>query len=221
MTVFLVPAGRGRFELYSEAASASVEEVPSAGWFRRFLHSANARWHGLVAAAQQGRGRGRLARWRDRLICAVAESIAEQRTLWALRLVDAATVRMPTSLSTAEAHALVRTALTHARRHHARWLAVDLVCFVLSGVVAIVPGPNLIAYYFAFRVVGHLQSYRGARQGLERIAWSFVPDSGLSELATLVDVPRDSRAQRVEAIAQRLELADLAAFFDRVAVPSR
>jgi hypothetical protein len=82
-------------------------------------------------------------------------------------------------------------------------------------------GPNLIAYYFAFRVVGHLQSYRGARQGLERIAWSFVPDSGLSELATLVDVPRDSRAQRVEAIAQRLELADLAAFFDRVAVPSR
>ena len=221
MTVFLVPAGRGRFELYSEAASPSADGSPPAGWFRRLLHSANAQWHHLVAAAQQGRGGGRLARWRDRLICVVAESIAEQRTLWALRVVEAATVRMPTSLATGEAHSLVRAALTHARRHHLRWLSVDLVCFVLSGVVAIVPGPNLIAYYFAFRVVGHLQSYRGARQGLERIAWSFVPDSGLSELATLVDVPRASRAQRVEAIAQRLELADLAAFFDRVAVPSR
>ena len=220
MTVYLVPAGRGRFELYSESASPP-DEVPSAGWFRRLLHSTSARWYGLVAAAQQGRARGRLARWRDRLICGVAESIAEQRTLWALRLVEAATVRMPSSLTTAEANTLLRAALTHARRHHARWLAVDLTCFILSGVVAILPGPNLIAYYFAFRVVGHLQSYRGARQGLERIAWSFVPDSGFSELATLVDVPRASRAERVEAIARRLQLADLAAFFDRVAVPSR
>jgi hypothetical protein len=221
MTVFLVPAGRGRFELYSEAVSSSVDEAPSSGWFRRLVHSANVRWYALVAAAQQRRDKGLLARWRDRLICAVAESIAEQRTLWALRLVQAATARMPASLTTAEADTLVRSTLTHARRHHARWLVVDLICFILSGVVAILPGPNLIAYYFAFRVVGHLQSYRGARQGLERIAWSFVPDSSLSELATLVDVPRASRAQRVEAIAQRLELADLAAFFDRVAVPSR
>ncbi len=82
------------------------------------------------------------------------------------------------------------------------------------------PGPNLIAYYFAFRVVGHLQSWRGARQAMERIAWSFTPDPGLAELASLVDQPREARAPRVEAIAERLNLPHLVAFFDRVAVPS-
>ena len=107
-----------------------------------------------------------------------------------------------------------------ARSHHLRWLAVDGALFVVSGVLALVPGPNLIAYYFAFRVVGHLQSWRGARQGMDRITWDFETDASLTELVSLVDVPRDARAPRVEAIAERLNLPHLAAFFDRVAVPS-
>jgi len=90
----------------------------------------------------------------------------------------------------------------------------------VSGILFFVPGPNLVAYYIAFRLVGHLQSWRGARQAAERIAWTFEPDPGLAELASLVDVPRETRAPRVAAIAERLNLPRLTAFFDRVAVPS-
>ena len=51
------------------------------------------------------------------------------------------------------------------RRDHDRhriWLVVNTVLLVLSAVLALVPGPNLVAYYFAFRVVGHWLSMRGA-----------------------------------------------------------
>jgi hypothetical protein len=101
-----------------------------------------------------------------------------------------------------------------------RWLLIDLVLFVASAPFALVPGPNILAYYLAFRLVGHIQSWRGARQGMERVTWSFEPDAGLAELQRLVDVPRAERAPRVEAIAAELKLPRLSAFFDRVAIPS-
>ena len=34
----------------------------------------------------------------------------------------------------------------------------------MSGLLFLVPGPNVIAYYFAFRMVGHYFSLRGARK---------------------------------------------------------
>ena len=55
---------------------------------------------------------------------------------------------------------------------------------------------------------------------MEVIAWTFEPDASLTELGSLVDVPREARAPRVAAIAERLNLPHLSVFFDRVAVPS-
>ena len=91
----------------------------------------------------------------------------------------------------------------------------------LTAVLVLLPGPNLIGYYFLFRVVGHYLSWRGARQALERISWRPIAEPALSELGALARVPRDARAERVAAIASQLRLPRLAAFFDRVAVPAR
>ena len=220
MTIYLVPVRRGHYELYSEASENEEPEAVPEGRFRRWLHAANQQWHALVERAREGDGTSLWARTRDRVVCALAESIAEQRTLWALRNETAVDVQMPSFLTPADAQARVMQELVHARTHHLRWLIVDTILFIVSGVLALVPGPNLVAYYFAFRCVGHLQSWRGARQGVEAIQWTFVPDPALSELVDLVDVPRTARASQVEAIAERLNLRHLADFFDRVAVPS-
>lgn len=220
MTIYLVPARRGRYELYSEAPDVQEEAPVPTGRWRRWLHAANQQWHALVSRAREGGDTGLWAPTRDRIVCALAESIAEQRTLWALRQAEAAEVRMPAFLDAGEARTRVMYDLQQARTHHLRWLIVDSLLFIVSGVLAIVPGPNLIAYYFAFRSVGHLQSWRGARQGIDAVQWAFVKDAALSELSELVDVPRHRRADRVHAIAARLELRHLADFFDRVAVPS-
>jgi hypothetical protein len=93
------------------------------------------------------------------------------------------------------------------------------VLVLLSALLIIVPGPNVLGYYFAFRVVGHYFSMRGARQALDHVAWSTRPEGALADLRPLVLVDRDERRSRVDAIAARLELADLRRFFDRVAIP--
>ena len=91
----------------------------------------------------------------------------------------------------------------------ARWLCVDLALFVALGRLAIVPGPNLIAYYFAFRVVGHYFSVRGARQGLERVAWRSEPSTILSDLRRALALDPPLRHRRVHDIAAALDLPHL------------
>jgi hypothetical protein len=221
IAVFLVPAGRDRFELYSEAPDESpTAPAQNDGVFRKWAHRAGVRWHALVEAARHGSPTGRLARWRDRIVSRLAETIAEQRTLWALRDQSSAVLHCPSSLESGRPRAILHELLAHARSHHLRWLIIDLILLAVSGILFFVPGPNLVAYYIAFRLVGHLQSWRGARQAAEAIVWVFQPDPGLAELASLVDVPREARAPRVAAIAKRMNLPRLTAFFDRVAVPS-
>jgi hypothetical protein len=217
-TVFLVPAGRDRFELYSEPPEEpGAAPAHDAGRLRHAIHAANVKWHALVDAARRGEAQGAMGRWRDAVICRLAESIAEQRTLWALRGHEAASLEYPSTIDESQARRVLDRALLTARVQHGRWLIVDLVLFIASGVFFFVPGPNVIAYYLAFRVVGHFNSWRGARHAIAATAWSLHSDGDLGELASLVDEPRDARAPRVEAIAERLNLRRLSAFFDRVA----
>jgi hypothetical protein len=147
--------------------------------------------------------------------------IVEQRTLWGLRYATSATLVHPSDVPEAGARAARDAVLSRARRHHGIWLAVDAVLFVASGIFILVPGPNILAYYFGVRVVGHYLSWRGARQGLDRTEWSMRHEPALSELGRLVNEPREARASRVAAIAASLNLPRLAAFFDRAAVPAR
>jgi hypothetical protein len=218
MTVYLLPIGRDRFELYSEPPEdPGTPPGPTAGRLRQWAHTASVRWRHLVDTARHGNPTGRIAQWRDRLIGRLAESIAEQRTLWTLAQHPRATLLFPASLEPAAARAALDNALGAARRHHGIWVTIDFLLFVASAVLALIPGPNVIAYYLAFRVVGHWLSWRGAGHASKRVAWTFEPDASLAELASLVNVPRSIRASRVDAIAARLNLHRLSAFFERVA----
>jgi hypothetical protein len=221
MVVYLVPIGKNRYELYSETVEEPKESPGEhAPKWQQWLHTASIKWNALVEEARRGEGTGRITRWRDRAVCRLAESIAEQRTLWALRECEAATAEYPDNLDEARARHIVNDLLIAARRHHGRWLIGDLLLTIASTVLTILPGPNLLAYYFLFRLVGHLQSWRGARTALDRTSWTFAPNTGLAELASLVEMPRSARAPRVAAIAASLNLPQLSAFFDRTAVPS-
>ena len=148
----------------------------------------------------------------------MADMIAEQRTLWAIR--NEASVRFlyPSDLSEAAAADRRRRMLTAAKRHHGVWAVLDGVLFLASALLALIPGPNLVAYYFGIRVVGHYLSWRGARHGLDRLQWVSQAEPALAELGALADVPRATRAPRVAAIADALQLPRLAAYFDRAAV---
>jgi len=226
--VYLVPIGSGRFELYTEPADDAPDRAtphePAAFWSRTFrrLHD---RWHDTARAAHAEPGggppAGQLARARDWLVRRIAESIAEQRTLWSLRGVASASFVHPANLSSESAAAIRVRLLAHARRHHGCWLIANLIGVAITAVLVLLPGPNLIGYYFVFRAIGHFLSWRGARQALDQIAWTPRPEEALTELGDLAPLPREERAGRVAALASRFAAAASRRFFDRVACPAR
>jgi hypothetical protein len=224
MDVFLVPVGRDTYELYCEHVDepdAHGEEAPS-GFFARLrfrFHQVLAeaereRRHDKVAAAQDTR----LQRVKRRTLRWVAESIAEQRLLWNLRRHTDAALHYPDDMSGEAADALMRQQLARDFEKHRFWLAIDSVLMIISGLLILIPGPNVIGYYFAFRVVGHFFSVRGARNGLNKVAWTQLPSSPLTDLRHALSLDAAGRLRQAEAIASQLRLDHLATFFQRTVV---
>jgi hypothetical protein len=114
--------------------------------------------------------------------------------------------------------ALIHGMLRRDYERHRRWLVIDTVGLIASGPIALIPGPNVLAYFFAFRVFGHWLSMRGATQGLRRVAWSGRPCPPLTELRDLASLEPSAREARIRDVADRLRLEHLATFFARVAV---
>ena len=225
MDVYLVPIGQDRYELYCEVPDEpepSPEEEP-AGFFRRMKQ----RFSTMLAEAERERrrshadepARGTFGRMKARILRYVAESIAEQRLLWHLRRQTAACLFFPDDLEEHRATTLLRRQLGRDFEKHRFWLIVDSLGFIASGVLFFLPGPNLVAYYFAFRIVGHYLSMRGARQGLDAVQWTAERSSPLAELRRAIDLDADERDRRVQGVADALKLEHLVKFFERMAIP--
>jgi|SRR3954463_2935294 hypothetical protein len=227
MDVFLVPVAPDRYELYCEEPDepAPVEgSEPPQGIVRRVVH----RFKETLAEAEHERRRvpdptaarpSFAARVKSRSLRWIAESIAEQRLLWQLRRRAVATLVHPDDLTGAQALQLLRRLLQRDWERHRFWLIVDALGGAVSVALILLPGPNIIGYYFLFRIVGHSLSLRGARQGLHKITWTETPSQALTTLRGVVgDTPED-REPVVREVASALRLEHLASFFQRAATP--
>jgi Mitochondrial K+-H+ exchange-related len=232
MDVYLVPTGPDRNDLYCEVSDdpapegsdEGVDEAPK-GFFRRLRE----RFRTMLAEAERERRHGRsaesaehkgwMARTQARIMCWVAESIAEQRLLWHLRSQTFACLHYPDDIDEKRAISLLQAQLRRDFEKHRFWLAINAVLFVLSGLLFFVPGPNAVAYYFAFRLVGHYLSMRGARQGQSGVEWRAERSAPLAELRRAMALEPTARERQVQDVALRLRLEHLASFFARTAVP--
>jgi hypothetical protein len=228
MDVFLVPVGASGHELYCEVPDGPPDPEAAPGFFR----SLKRRFQEMIAAAEEerrarmsgalteepsswwGRLKGRTLRW-------AAEAIAEQRLLWHLRRCPRARLDYPDDMPETEARDTLRRQLTRDYDKHRRWFVVDLLGFIASGVFMLVPGPNVLAYYFAFRFVGHYLSMRGARQGLDSTEWEYCPRAELREVREVVAAGGAERDHRLRDIGVRLRLEHFAAFVERVVYSAR
>ena len=113
----------------------------------------------------------------------IAKRIAEQRLLWNLRKQEHVVAVHPSDTTFDAVLPHIQQSLQRDFERHRFWLVVDTIGLVVSGLLAIVPGPNLLAYYFLFRVGGHWLSMRGATQGRRRIQWEGRPCEFLNGLA--------------------------------------
>jgi Mitochondrial K+-H+ exchange-related len=234
MDVYLVPVGQDRHELYCEVPD-EPEDLSQDEGQRGFFKRLRLRFREMLAEAERERRgnseqrasseqptptTGLMHRIKTRSMRWVAESIAEQRLLWHLRRQTTGILYYPDDLDEAPAMASLQSQLTGDYERHRRWLVVDAVLFLLSGLLMLVPGPNVIAYYFAFRLVGHYLSMRGARQGLTGIRWQTEKSPLLSELRRAINLEPSARERRVQDVAVRLRLEHLPTFFERMAVTS-
>lgn len=224
MDVFLIPVAADRYEPYCEPADgdpATADEAAAHGLFRRVW----TRFQAMLAQAEQEQRRPEAERdrhtWTGRLMRWVAERVAEQRLLWHLRKHDAATLHFPADLTADRAEALVRGQLRADADRHRRWMYVDAVLAAITGpLLFFVPGPNLVAYFFVFRAVGHYLSQRGARHGLEGVRWAWAPSEALVDLRGAITLDDPHRSEQVHHVATRLQLPHLPRFVSRVALRS-
>jgi hypothetical protein len=171
MDVFLVPVGGDAYELYCEHVDepeAQPLERPSGFWARvdpRYLFARlKHRFHQVLLEAERERRQERaeaaegnwVRRISRRVMRSVAESIAEQRLLWNLRRHETATLNHPDDMSGEAAMAIMRQQLSRDFDKHRYWLVIDSLLMALSGLLILIPGPNLLGYYFAFRDRGAL-----------------------------------------------------------------
>ena len=233
MDVFVIPISRDRYELYYETSTDSdgLESAPVAGLLGRLRHRfsvmlrAAENWQhrrGDVHAEREGGGvvprGGLLRRLQNRILGWVARRISEQRLLWNLRRQTSVVAAHPEDMAFEQVLALIHRVLQRDYERHRVWLVVHTVGLVVSGPLALVPGPNVLAYYFAFRVVGHWLSMRGATQGLRRISWSSRPCPALTELRDVTMLEPPARDARISDVAARLHLSHLRSLFKRAAV---
>jgi Mitochondrial K+-H+ exchange-related len=217
MQVYLVPVGATAYELYCEAEGFGQRSAVEGstlwgrlvGLFHRALAEGDEERRRAPSDARPPRGRVRRAVTRR-----LAEAVAEQRLLWHLRHETSARLVHADDLAPARALDLTRANLAADCRRHRRWWIIDGLLALASTPIALLPGPNLLAYYFLVRVVGHYYSMRGARQGLDLITWETEPSTHLTLLRGALALDRQTRDQQVGRIALALGLTGLQRFVD-------
>ena len=223
MDVFVIPIGPDRYELYCESPVEAPQPTPGSSGiigriryrFAVMLHQAEERRRSGDAPSRAGSRLGRLQEW---VMAWVAERIAEQRLLWNLRRETAVVAFHPQDLTFEQAHTLILRTLQRDYERHRVWLVVDSLLLLGSIALILIPGPNIVGYYFAFRVMGHWLSIRGALQGLRGIMWAGQPCEPLTKLREAALLNGEARDRRVHEIAEQLRLQHLSTFFERVAV---
>ncbi len=109
----------------------------------------------------------------------------------------------PDDLSQAEAlQAMVARSSSATSTSTASGSIIDGLLFIASGLLMLVPGPNILAYYFAFRRRRALSVVAGRASGLSGIEWTPEQSAALSELRRAIDLAPDAREQRVHEVAR-------------------
>ncbi len=230
MDVFLIPLGGDRYELYCEPRVFAPELEPD-GQVGGIVGRLKRGFRDVLAAAERARtirtrttgvqgNDGLFARFKARGLAWIADTIAAQRLLWALRQAQSATLTYPADLSQDDADDRTRRVLERDAGRHRWWLGIDSLLLACTALLILLPGPNVVGYYFAFRVVGHYLSWRGARHGLDTLEWHCTPSVPLADLRSAIDMAPAQRLHRLREVASSLRLNDLPTFIERVAFRS-
>ncbi len=188
MDVYLLPRGNGQCFLYTDDVLPSSTNPPAVT--DPFSKKALAHARRAVEWASERRRR-------------------REHLLRSLSAVERVRVHFAAALSEDHARAVYDGLLAAAIRKHRKWMVASVVGIPVSIPLTLMPGPNLVLGYLAWRSVSHYRSRRAGQRAAE-LPVELIPNPVLSELLRLVE-RRTSfpKKPRIRALGQRIGLADL------------
>jgi Mitochondrial K+-H+ exchange-related len=164
--IYLLFTDGGRYFFYSDDSDASDERSPedaAAGAAKSGIHGWLHTKFVRLRSAWQHAETGLTARLRRVWDWLHSWSHPDEWMLVRLRSAGKIELRHPGSRSDEEVLAIWGTYLSQQWRHHLVWLSVNTVIAPFSVLFAILPGPNVIGYWFAYRAIHHLLVVWGIR----------------------------------------------------------
>jgi hypothetical protein len=169
--VVLTPTDDGWLQVTDwrrEGDDAESDAEPPSG-VRGWLDRKSREIHDSLAGAETG-VRGRLRRlweWLHRHVH------PDEALLRRLRSSETITLRHPTTVTPDKARIVWHDFLARRRRHHLIWLGIDALASPLTIILAPLPGPNVVGYWFVYRSACHALALLGihrARGGHATVA---------------------------------------------------
>ena len=209
MKVYLLPLGDEECLFYSEGPEVTDEGEATApregvrGWAEQKYKSLQA----VLTESESGVGlRVRRAwEWLQK------RTAPDEPLLRSLRGAKAIELLHPSSLNEDEVREHWTCYLKSRKRRHTFWLVVNAVFSPLTLLLAPVPGPNVIGYWFVYRAVCHLLARLGIRRTLDGEVTTELVAS--RELEGTFALANDERVANVEA---SFGLKGLGAYLQRV-----
>ncbi|MHC5542661.1 hypothetical protein ACYOEI_30920 [Singulisphaera rosea] len=160
MKVYLLLTDDGRRLFYAETPEESPDEEPThhrglRGWVERKARHLRSAWHHSES--------GVTARLRHVWSWLQERTYADESLLVRLRSAPTVEIHHPAGLSRDEVRELWKNYLASRKRRHLPWLCVNAFIAPLTVVLAPLPGPNLVGYWFGYRAIRHLLAFLGLR----------------------------------------------------------
>jgi hypothetical protein len=165
--IYLLSIDERRHFFYADESEASPEEgdepgasgPPPAGLKGRLLD----RYHRIKSAWDHSESR--VARWTRRTWDWLHSwSHPDESMLVRLRSARRIDLHHPASRTGDEVRALWGDYLTHRWWRHLLWMVLNTLVAPFAGLLAILPGPNVIGYWFAYRAIHHTMIVWGIRR---------------------------------------------------------
>ncbi|SIO59261.1 K+-H+ exchange-related [Singulisphaera sp. GP187] len=149
---------KGKAVFHAEKSAAREEHPPHhglRGWIERKAQSLKTAW------SQADRGpAGRVRAFWEKLQSRMPD---DESMLARLRTASAIEMYHPATMSGEEAQAHWVDYMARCRRRHLPWLGFNILISPITLILAPLPGPNLIGYWFAYRAVKDALALLGLR----------------------------------------------------------
>jgi len=190
--IYLLNLDGGRCVFYSEGPEAVVEKEVAAprrgmrGWAER-------RYKGLqIILTESEKGVGlrvrRIWEWLQKRIP------PDEPLLRSLRGVSAVVLHHPPTFTEEETHALWQAYLKSRQGRHMFWFVINALVSPLTLLLAPLPGPNIIGYWFIYRSACHMLARLGARNARsEQVTAEFLANGELDGAVGIKDEERIAR----------------------------